>query len=99
MAELKETMQDSTGKRWNMTRGLGTDLAQLLQINPKVGAGGNSIGFIRVMTISTPFIMRISDEMIFIVHAIACIFALQFEFGVAASLDLTQDRRFASLAW
>jgi hypothetical protein len=36
--------QDSLERNWEITLGLGTDITQLLQINPKVGAGENRFG-------------------------------------------------------
>ena len=36
--------QDSIPDNWDITLGLGTDITQLLQVNPKVGAGENRFG-------------------------------------------------------
>ena len=44
ISELEQATKDSTTSGWLVTMGLGTDIAQLLQINPKVGAGTNRIG-------------------------------------------------------
>lgn len=42
---LQAQDKDSIPKPWDITLGIGLDFIQLLQINPKVGAGENKIGF------------------------------------------------------
>ncbi|MCB9081065.1 MAG: DUF3078 domain-containing protein [Lewinellaceae bacterium] len=41
----QETAADETPAKWETGVGLGLDAAQLLQINPRVGAGQNRLGF------------------------------------------------------
>ena len=44
-AGYAQTTQEETDRNWKTGAGIGLDAAQLLQINPRVGAGQNRLGF------------------------------------------------------
>jgi len=44
LSTIHGQQQDSLERNWEITLGIGTDISQLLQINPKVGAGENRFG-------------------------------------------------------